>query len=132
MGVETCFVALNTAIENTGKARNPPEISVNPINNSINNVIVPIVLASSEISCNFFSFMFTIRGADSINKSCNISYIIPASTSNKTPDEIIAMGSKYMIPTSLSMGVERLTPPDSLIRSITEIRTMNNINEIVF
>jgi hypothetical protein len=36
-------------------------MSVNPINNRINNVTVPIVLASSEMSCNFLSLKFTTR-----------------------------------------------------------------------
>ena len=107
-------------------------MSVNPINNRINNVTVPIVLASSEISCNFLSLKFTTKGADSINKSCKIRYVILASTSSKMSDEITATGSKYIIPNNLSMGVVRLTPPDSLISRITESITTSNINEIVF
>ena len=93
---------------------------------------MPIVLASSDKSYNFFSLKFTTRGADNINKSCKIRYILLASTSSKTADEITAKGSKYMIPTNRSTGVERLTPPDSLIRRITETTTTNSINEIVF
>ena len=69
-------------------------MSVNPIVNRINNVIVPIVLASSERSCNFFNLIFTTRGAVNIIKSCKIRYKILASTLSKIPEEIVATGSK--------------------------------------